>query len=166
MRRSYILFFFLLSYFTQGQVIQTVGSWNPNISSNAIVEAGLNYATDYNVESLRNQTNVSLQRGGGFFGVYIGSWRVDISKVDLNWDSRLRLEVRRTGTGNGTGWWFFAPAISNGTVYQQIQNNATPFFQGNGVFTNIPIQYRISGLSVLIPAGNYSTTVVYTLLEL
>lgn len=149
-----------------GQSIRVNGSWTPSVSATAITEAGNDYGSSYVVESLPNQTLVDLQRGGSFFQIYLSNWRVDISRNDINWDNSLQLEARRTGNGNGTGWWIFAPSISNGTAYQAVQPANSSFFTGNGIYRNIPIQYRIRGLSVLIPVDTYSTEVVYTLLEL
>ena len=39
------------------------------------------------------------------------------------------------------------------------------FFDGKKGRLDIPIQYQIENVSVLVPAGNYSTTIVFTMTE-
>lgn len=168
MKKLIYISFLFITFASKGQVFQVSGSgtWSPTVSTTAITEAGRDYGNSYALESLSNQTLINLQRSGSFFQVYLSSWRVDISRSDVNWNNNLQLEVRRTGNGTGTGWWIFAPNIANGTNYQPVSTASSQFFTGNGIYRNIPIQYRIRGLSVLIPADTYSTNVVYTFLEL
>lgn len=154
-----------MAHLGKAQVLNTTGSWSPIVNAAQVSEAGMDYPSSYAIQSSANQTLIDLQRGGGFFAAYWSNWRVDVRKSDFLWDSRLKLEVRRSGTGNGQGL-FFAPSIAGGTNYITLSNGNSQFFSGNGVFTNIPIQYRLSGFSVLIPVQNYSTEVVYTLIDL
>lgn len=144
------------------QTIQVTGSnWNPVISSASVTEAGLDYTSDASVQSSSSQSTISLAPGGGFLGYYFGAWRVDVRKVNTNWDNRLKIYARRTSNGSG-----FFGGIQNGTSYQEIQNVDQSFFDGSGYRNNITIQYSISGFSVLIPVDTYSTTVMYTLIDL
>ena len=133
------------------QTIQVTGS-NPVISSASVTEAGLDYTSGASIQSSASQTTISLAPGGGFWGYYFGAWRVDVRKVNTNWDNRLKIYARRTSNGSG----FFGG----------IQNVNQSFFDGSGYRNNITIQYSISGFSVLIPVDTYSTTVMYTLIDL
>jgi hypothetical protein len=144
----YIATLFFIYCKCHSQVLNSTGSWSPQVNASQVSEAGLDYPNTYAIQSSANQTLIDLQRGGSFLAAYWSSWRVDVRKVDFLWDSRLKLEIRRSGTGNGQGF-FFAASISGGTNYQQLTNGNTQFFTGNGIFTGIPIQYRLSGFSVL-----------------
>jgi hypothetical protein len=160
-----ILYLFLLQFIfwdSFSQFINPVGNWYPIINSNAVTEAGLNYGSNYAIESASNQTNLSLSLGGGVINVWFNNWRVDIRKEDINWNPSLQLQVRRTTNGAGT----IFSSISGGANYQNIQNNSQSFFQGVGAFNNINIQYRLSGFSVLIPVDTYSTNIIYTLIDI
>lgn len=86
-------------------------------------------------------------------------WRVTVNKSDINWDNQVKVYVRRTndGSGNGTTW--------GGTNYTQITNMPQTFLQGQGLLNNIYLQYKLSGISVELPANTYYTDIVYTLYE-
>ena len=84
------------------------------------------------------------------------------SKSDTSWDSRLIITARRTGTGTGSTNF----STTNGTTSQTITNTPTYFFEtrpGSGTaVSNIPIQYLITGYTVLLPVKAYTTTILYT----
>ncbi|MCP9767882.1 hypothetical protein EGI22_08155 [Lacihabitans sp. LS3-19] len=143
------------------QYLNTSGSWYPNVASNVIAEAGLNYNTTYKIQSQTNQTMLNLSLGGGIFNTLFNGWQVDVSRSDIHWNSNLKLEVKRTS--NGTGSIF--SSISGGTIDQQVLTSNSSFFNGVGNFSNISVQYQISGFSVLIPVDTYSTTVIFTLID-
>ncbi len=146
----------------KAQFITVSGSWSPSVSNTQISEAGLNYAGSST--SLSNQVLIRVMRSTSFFSGLL-SWRVDVSKSDINWNNSLVLSNVRTGNGTFQST-FFSSGISGGTTFQTITNANTPFFSGNGNIINIPIQLQLSGYSVLIPAGNYSTNIIYTLVAL
>ena len=87
-------------------------------------------------------------------------WRFDVRKSDTTWFSDLSLYIRRTGSGSGSG------SISGGNSYIEILDMDREFFSGNGHLNNIPLQYKLSGVSVQVPPGTYSTTVIFTLVDL
>jgi hypothetical protein len=148
--------------FANAQFITVTGSWNPSVSNTQISEAGLNYTGS--TSSLSNQVLIRVMRSTSFFSGLL-TWRVDVSKSDINWNNNLVLSNVRTGNGTFQST-FFSSGISGGTTFQTITNANTPFFNGNGNITNIPIQFQLSGYSLLIPAGTYSTNVIYTLIAL
>jgi hypothetical protein len=144
--------FIIGNLYAQRLVLSGSLSWNPTISSTLISEAGNDYSG-----IVSSATNHSFLRIRGLTG---SPWRVDVSKSDTNWNNGLVLMVQRTG--NGIGGF----GINGGTVAQTITNNNTPFFNGNNNISNIPIQFHLSGYSVLIPAGNYTSSVIFTLIDL
>lgn len=144
--------------FSFGQNITVAGSWTPTISPPT--EAGNNYSSTP-IVSNPNQTTISISSF-----LLLSSYTVTVHKSDGgNWHNDLVLEVQRTG--NGT--WLNIGTLSGPlNVYQLVKNTPDPFFYYASLLNltsinNIPVQYRLSGLSVLLPAKNYSTTVIYTI---
>ncbi len=91
-------------------------------------------------------------------------WRIFIYKTDLTWNPGLILEAARTGAGynpdnNGS------PNISDGESFQTITNNPTYFFLGKDQIAYIPVNLRLSGISVTMGAKNYETNVVLTVYD-
>ena len=159
--RLFVILIFLVKV-GLAQSISVSGSWNPVINTNVLTEAGTDYPSSYVLESASNQSNISLTLGGSFFNTLFNTWRVDVQKSDIFWDSRLIVEIRRTSNGAGS----LFSSISGGTVYQPVKQNAQTFFQGDGTFNNIGIQYKISGMSILIPVNTYSTSIFFTLIDI
>lgn len=88
-------------------------------------------------------------------------WGVSIQQSGTsNWDTSLKIFVKRTGDGTG------GAIISGGATYMQLTSSNQSFFSGllglGFSRDNIPIQYKIEGLSVLLPAKTYTTTILYT----
>ncbi len=144
-------------YPVQAQKLTVTGNWNLSINSSYISDAGVNLATT--VLSPTNVTiiDVDVQPRNSYNRQY-KSQRVLVQKVDNVWNVGLTLWCKRTITVTN-------PNITLGTNFQQITNNSLLFFNTVGEQFNIPIQYQLSGLSLLIPANNYSTTILYTLLD-
>lgn len=86
-------------------------------------------------------------------------YRVDVSRVDTAWHGSLVLWVKRSGDGTGSG------SISGGTTYLTVTTTVQTFFTGIHDRDDVPIQFRLSGVSSQIPPGDYETTVHYTIVE-
>ena len=141
--------------------IDVTGNWNYTIPSSDLSEAGLDFSGTY--ESNSNQVDVDVYQQNWIANFFFYRWRVDVRRADVDWHSDLELKARRTG--NGTPF-FFSGSITGGTNYQQISTSNQEFFSGTRTRYNIPIQYQISGVSVLLPAKTYETTIIYTVTEL
>ena len=87
-------------------------------------------------------------------------WRVDVRRVDTNWPSAFTLFVRRTGAGLGGGY------VAGGSDYQAIGRSSDQFFFGSGHRNFVPLQFKLEGLSVRVPPDVYSTTIIYTVVDL
>lgn len=148
------------------------GNWFPTIS--AITEAGNNYAST-TLQSATNQSLISITMPSIFFGIASNNYLVRVRRTDsgINWDTAtLQISVLRTGdgTGGGTGLFGGVSTITGGnTNFVAITTSDANFFSGSNYGTtprsNVPIQYQISGISVLVPVGTYSTTITYTLID-
>lgn len=158
----------------RAQSISASGSWTPSVTP--ITEAGNNYASS-TLESAANQTLISVSMPPQdllFIISFANNYQVWVKRTDSgpNWNTAgLQLFVKRTGsgTGGGTSLLLVPSAINNGLTYQQITTSDVQFFDGynfgNSTRSGIPIQYQITGVSVLVPAATYSTTITYTLVD-
>jgi hypothetical protein len=115
--------------------------------------AGTGFVDTY--ESATIQATITIRNSTGSSD----TWRVDVLRTDANWHSDLALYVRRTGDGSGSG------PIIGGAAYQQVGPSYGSFFSGAGDRTDIPIQVKLTGVSVHTAPGGYSTTVIYTVVD-
>ena len=178
------IFLVLLGLSARAQFLITTSSWHPTVPVSAISEAGLDYGSTYIIESVANQTSIDMSIGG-----QNNLYQLSIQKEDANWNNNLVLSVKRTSHlnvsggngngnsnaggngngnagGNGNGNGNSSISISGGLTYQIITNSPTSLVQATGDFTSLLLQYKLSGLSVLIPVDTYSTTIVYTLIDI
>ena len=156
--KTFLFFVIILlsAIYVEAQSINAIGSWSVSVPSNTISEAGNDYSM--NLTSMTNQTILDIN-----VPLTTTSWRVDVNKQDSFWNNALTLWIRKTGDGVGIAGSSISPI---GTIpFFQLANMGQPFFTGIKNYVGIPIQYEIRGLSVLIPASTYNTTVVYTITE-
>jgi hypothetical protein len=153
-----LVFIFLLSSVNQifSQTLAVTGGWTSTLATTNITEAGNNYPTG-NLISATNQTLMTVNSAANSVAF------VYIQKSDTSWDTRLVISSRRTGTGSGSTNF----STTNGTALQTITNTPQYFFEvrpGSGTqVSSIPIQYYISGFTVLLPVKAYTTTLLYTI---
>lgn len=156
MRTFFIIIALFFLNITVAQRLKSSGNWNESFGATEIENAGYDYDSYY--ESKSNQTKLTITPiPNSWYNKYYMPFTVFVYKEDQNWNENLNLEVKVSSTDHGN---------SSGTQYQSITNYSTQFFDTVGRRTNIPIQYRISGLSVTIPAETYSVEIVYTVLNL
>lgn len=132
-----------------GSDLTAVGGWSRTVNSGDLAAgAGSNLLAAY--ESAAGASTVDISNTGG------AGWRVDIRRSDGNWDSHFTLSVRRTSDGAGAG------SVSGGDAYQAVGTNDTTLFTGVANRSGVDLQYRLSGMSVSVPPGSYTTTVILT----
>lgn len=139
--------------FSQNINITVAGSWMETINASDISEAGNDYPAAYT--SNANQTSMTITPVNNNKLIY-----VLVNKTDIAWHNNLNLKIKRTSNGtNGN------TSINGGIIFQTITNINTNFFTCTGPFTNLPFQYEITGISVLLPVQNYSTTIMFTVMH-
>lgn len=89
------------------------------------------------------------------------SYAITVSRQDINWHGSLDFYARRTGNGTGGN----SSTISGGTNYLLLSTFDQVLFTGYQRRFDVPIQYRIEGISLTIPSGNYSTNIIYTITD-
>lgn len=115
--------------------------------------AGTDLQNSYESDSKATMINVTSTSG---------KWEVQVRKVEEGsnlWPNGVSLSVRRTGEGSGGG------TITGGDSYISVTRTDVVFFEGTGDRTAIPVQYKISGMSVSVPPGTYSTTLTFTVVD-
>ncbi|WP_312078851.1 hypothetical protein [Chryseobacterium sp.] len=147
-----IFFLLLLPSALKSQGNLTVAGSNWLVQPPTLGDAGSNYAQVY--ESASNQ--IQLIATVGFL---FGSARISARyEGNPTWNPALGLGIRRTG-GSST--------VQGGTNYMDLTLTDTSFctiqtFLSLGSYS-IPVQARLNGISVTVPAGNYSSRVVFTI---
>ncbi len=136
--------------------IAATGSWSPTTTAGDLVSgAGSELVTSYESTAGSLTIDISATTGAG------DAWRVDVRRSDTNWPTGagVVLSIKRIDDGAGSG------AISGGTGYQAVTTSDVEFFSGSGDRTDVDIQLKVSSVSLLIAPDNYSTSVVYTVVD-
>ena len=165
--KKYIWFLaFLFTYlFSSGQamIVQLNGGINFDNSQLSITEAGLDFPSSIVSEPTVTLSVLFNDQSGGKTNPN-QKWQIFINKSDLVWNSGLTVEAIRTGPGqvvdsHGT------TTIVDGDNYQQITNVPAYFFKGRSEIAYIPLQFRVNGLSVVLGASSFETSIVLTVYD-
>jgi hypothetical protein len=141
--------------YSQKDKLTVSGNWSKTFSASDISDAGNDYPNSF--ISSTNQSLITVSPGGNSTN-YINI-NVLVHREDIAWDNGLNLKIKRSTIGNGS--------ISGGLTFQTINTTDSNLFSCTGNHTNVPLQYEITGISVLlpVPVEPYSTTVVFTLMN-
>lgn len=156
LRLPFIITFLLLSFVKAEAIdISATGGWTETIdASDLTYRAGSNLNSDY--ESTVAVTTLTISKCKG----KNDNWRVDVKRIDSYWHDDTTLYVKRVSDGDGQG------SISGGLSFIKIKKTENEFFSGAGNRDNVNLQYKISDVSISISPGNYSTTVVFTVVDI
>lgn len=177
LRKRYIYIILIVtSSFLKAQVVTASGDWAASIP--AITEAGSNYTGTYtNASPPISSITLSTTLSGDFLNLLAGkSAKMTMRYTSNAWNSSLNLSARRTGptAGSISGLCVLCAAtISGGDSFIPVLSTSdTTFFNLNfagvlGVsntvtFSNINLILQLSGVSVTIPAANYSARIIFT----
>lgn len=92
-------------------------------------------------------------------------WKILVQREDLTWDSDIQLEIIRTGNGTWKNGKDMKSKISGGTTYNPVEKASSEFFSGKGAITNIPVQVKLSGFSIVQGANDFETNIVLTIYD-
>jgi len=135
--------------------ISATGGWIETIDASDLVSgAGSNLIDTY--ESASDATVIHISNCVDKFDQY----RVDVRRVDGTWHADFTLYVQRTSNGSGEG------TIKGGQNYFEITATDSEFFSGKGDRSNINVQYELTGMSISVSPNIYSTTVVFTVVDI
>ena len=134
--------------------ITVTGAWVETIDKNDLLY-GAGSALQSAYTSVSGQVLIDISGTSGS----TDAWRIDIRKVDSNWNNNLHPYVMRTSDGTGG-------SVSGGASYQEVTDINTSFFSGSGDVTGIKVQLRLTGVSVQIPLSSYSAVIYYTVVDM
>ena len=158
------ILFFIINFFIVvtcfGQKITVNGNWKLKLKATEIIEAGNDYKGTHLSKRNQSKITVTSHPKSKYFDLY-GRYKVFVHKEDNEWHPQLKIQVKRTAKGiSGNN------NINSGLVFQTITNHSSFFLNTTGKHVKIPIQYRIKGISVLLPVKKYSTQIIFTVLNL
>ena len=156
MKQIFYSIIFILLVFTKAEAIDitATGSWSRTIDASDLVSgAGSDLVGIY--ESAVNATVLTILNTTG----NTDNWRIDVRRSDSTWHGNFNLYIQRTSDGTGGG------SISGGLSYIAIGTTDSQFFSGAGDRSSVNLQYKLTGMSVSIPPNTYSTTVVFTVVD-
>jgi hypothetical protein len=165
MKRSILTLFILISFlFASAQRIELKISGDANFDNSlfSISEAGLDFSSDLESQSsiYLSVSKDNVTQRNNFNSKW---WTIKVYKQD-NWNSDMKLQIQRTGKGNRVGN-NGNPNIGGGSEYLIVQNTETDFFEGKGEVSNIPVSLKLSGISVTMGAGSYSSRMIFTIYD-
>ncbi len=153
--KNFILIVFLIVsnwLFSQNVEIDVSGKWEKKIRASDITEAGNDYVGTYESDSDETEIEIKAKNKNKTITVLIRK------EDDYDeWHPNLQLQVRRTDNNNNNS--------NGGTSYQTITDFDSVFFYTEGRDNKVPIQYRINGISVLLPVQEYTTTIIFTVFQ-
>ncbi len=130
--------------------IAAVGGWTETIDASDLVSgAGSNLQTDYYSSTSATTIDVAAS----------GNYQVNVRRSDTNWSGDFTLYLKRASDGTGSG------TISGGTSYLVVSPTDTELFTGSLDRTGVDVQYHLSGTSIDITPGTYSTTLTFTIVD-
>lgn len=157
MNKFILILIFLCPSSVWAQRVFVTGSWN--VSMSTPTEAGSDYTVSY-VESADDQTKVTITH----ISLLLPTFTIRVRHTPAEpWPAGLVLKTKRTSGGEGLN----LASLSGGVSYITLTNTDQIYFSLGGLISltavnNVAIQYRIEGISVLLPVKNYATTVTYT----
>lgn len=180
LRKRYIgIILLIIGSCLKAQVVTVSGDWAATIP--AITEAGNNYTGTYSNASVpATDITLSTTLTGNFLNVLSGKGAKMTMRYTSNaWNSSLILSAMRTGstTGSISGLCALCTAtITGGDTFIPIVSTAdTTFFtlsfggllgvNNTAHFSNINLILQLSGVSVTIPAANYSARIIFTVVS-
>lgn len=134
--------------------------WHVEVESEQI-RAGDDIQTSYSSRS--DHIKMSGEVGSrNIFNILFAEWKVEVHREDREWHPDLDLYIRRTGQGNG---YFYGNSVEGAYTYQRIRERPEDLIQCKGWRYDIPFQFEIRGISLLLPAKTYRTEVIFTIVD-
>lgn len=136
--------------------IYATGGWTNLVINSSHLRGGAGSDLADSFESNADATMINITGTSDTSDI----WEVKIRKSASSWTSDATLYVERTGDGSGAG------SIDEGTSYMAVGESDVTFFSGSGDRTNVPVRYKISGLSISVPTGTYSALITFTVVDI
>lgn len=161
----FILFLFAQLTYSESLIAQNIivhRRWKLDVPGSDIIDAGLDYPSRYTSDKGKVRIDITNKKWNERIGY---QWSVDVRKSDFFWDDRIKIFARRTRDGQPYLYASLPHNINGGEVFQEVTDFDQYFFQGLRGFNDIRVQYKLEGVSVLIPAERYNTVIIYTITD-
>ena len=157
----YIVFFLVsVNGFAQPLTVTTSGGPSFPYSSFELNEAGDDFSQDI-TSNTSGYLNIS---SGNFWDNYFSyfRWKVNVLRNDVLWNQELSIQIRKSSNGQKRSIW---GNINSGSNWVTVNNTPSQFIKGAGSWTGITVDFKVKNISVLIPADDYQTTLVFTIYD-
>jgi hypothetical protein len=134
-----------LSAAAHGADLTAIGGWNENAHGNVTAGVGLQST----VESTPGATALTISNT-------TGGWTLRIRRGVGAWNDDLKLFVRRSSAGIGSG------TISGGEAYVEVTAGDVAIFSGSDDRSSIALQYKLTGLSHNVSPNVYTASLLFT----
>jgi hypothetical protein len=130
--------------------LDATGSWFETVSAADLSSGpGSNLVSEYTSPADQATFDVSDAN----------DWEVHVSRTDTSWSGNARLFIMRSSGGTGSG------QITGGTSFSEVTPTSQQLCTGTSGRAGVGLQFRLTGISIQIPPGNYSTTVTLTVTD-
>ncbi len=123
----------------------SVGNWNESAPAHVVAGAGLQST----FESVPGATTLTISNTTGV-------WNVRIRRSAGGWNGDLKLFVKRSSAGSGSG------TVSGGDAYVEVTTSDVQIFSGSADRSNVALQYKITGLSHAVPPNSYAASILFS----
>ncbi|WP_175534586.1 hypothetical protein [Thiocapsa roseopersicina] len=138
----------LTTFVAFGSEITLLGSWSQPIGSSLLV-GGPGTGIQSPIESDPIQATISISGTGQ------AAWRVKVRQDFVDMPTEVLLAVRRTTDGAGQG------SVLGGQEFLVIGETEQILFEGNGDRSEIGLQYKLEGVTILQGQGRHGSTLLY-----
>jgi len=142
--------------FCAGITLNSAGNWSLVINETDVIGGpGGNFSPEYTSNTDSVTLDITDTLGS------TDAWQVQVHKEDGPWSGALDLGLLRTGGGSGSG------TITGGdSNFLTLTGIGQVFFEGAGDRTGVTVQMKLSGVSVILDAAVYSTTIYFTIVDI
>lgn len=167
MKKNILIMFLLLMALlsnAQSMEMEVTGTATFDQNSFAIIEAGNDFSSSIEIDS---DLLLTIKSGDEWDERNNPNrkWKIEVRREDISWSDAINLEIVRSGNGYWKNNKGNSGHINNGTNFQSVGNNSSYFFGGKGLISDIPIQLRLSGFSIVNGANDYETNVILTIYD-
>jgi hypothetical protein len=142
-----------LAAFLGAATLSVTGSWTVSIG-----QANLSGAAGSDLTSTYASSTSAATMG---VSAFLQNWRIDVYRQSTTWNAALHIWVKRTNSGtSGTGTY------SGGTTFLDLTTTSQTWMTGSGSRSGFTLQFQLTGVSCAVPAASYSTTIVYTIVQI
>ena len=144
----------------QGLTLSPFSDWHVEVKAEDI-RAGDDIQSTYDTRS--DHLKLTGEVGSrNIFNILFAEWKVKVQREDRGWHHDLDLYIRRTGNRSG---YFYGNSVEGANTYMRIKEGPEDLIECRGWRYDIPFQFEIRGVSLLLPAKTYRTVVIFTIID-